>query len=173
MLNRPSFPTGTVKVRRKERGAGRGNLTLEGRGENVGGLNQGDSFFYIYVILFTYLFLAMQNLRCCTGFSLVAASGGLLSSWGVLASLVADDRLNKSWASVGAAHSSVVVAHSSVVVALTLLDKGLNPCLLHWQADSLPPSLQGSPEEIVYFMLRTAESLRMQRVQNSNTTEAT
>ena len=167
MLNRPSFPTGTVKVRRKERGAGRGNLTLEGRGENVGGLNQGDSFFYIYVILFIYLFLAMQNLRCCTGFSLVAASGGLLSSWGVLASLVADDRLNKSWASVGAAHSSVVVAHSSVVVAPTLLDKGLNPCLLHWQADSLPPSLQGSPEEIVYFMLRTAESLRMQRVQNS------
>ena len=167
MLNRPSFPTGTVKVRRKERGAGRGNLTLEGRGENVGGLNQGDSFFYIYVILFIYLFLAMQNLRCCTGFSLVAASGRLLSSWGVLVSLVADDRLNKSWASVGAAHSSVVVAHSSVVVAPTLLDKGLNPCLLHWQADSLPPSLQGSPEEIVYFMLRTGESLRMQRVQNS------
>ena len=88
------------------------------------------------------------------------ASGGLLSSWGVLASLVADHRLNRLWASVGAAHSSVVVAP-------TLLDKGLNPCLLHWQADSLPPSLQGSPEEIVYFMLRTAESLRMQRVQNS------
>ena len=24
-------------------------------------------------------------------------------------------------------------------------DQGWNPCLLHWQADSLPPSLQGSP----------------------------
>ena len=25
------------------------------------------------------------------------------------------------------------------------LDQGLNPCLLHWQADSLPLSYQGSP----------------------------
>jgi len=24
-------------------------------------------------------------------------------------------------------------------------DQGLNPCLLHWQVDSLPPSHQGSP----------------------------
>ena len=56
MLNRPSFPTGTVKVRRKERGAGRGNLTLKGRGENVGGLNQGDSFFYIYNFIYLFIF---------------------------------------------------------------------------------------------------------------------
>ena len=78
----------------------------------------------------------------------------------MLAALAADRRLNRSWASVGAARGSLVVAP-------TLLDKGLNPCLLHLQADSLPPSLQGSPEETVSFMLRTAESLRMQRVQNS------
>ena len=26
-----------------------------------------------------------------------------------------------------------------------LLDQGLNPCLLHWQANSLPLSQQGSP----------------------------
>ena len=25
-------------------------------------------------------------------------------------------------------------------------DQGLNPCLLHWQADSLPLSHRGSPE---------------------------
>ena len=74
MLNRPSFPIGTVKVRRKERGAGRGKLTFEGRGENVGGLNRGDSFFYIYN--FIYLFLAVLNLHCCTGFSQIVASGG-------------------------------------------------------------------------------------------------
>ena len=31
-------------------------------------------------------------------------------------------------------------------------DQGLNPCLLHWQADSLPLSHQGSPRLIFYFM---------------------
>ena len=27
----------------------------------------------------------------------------------------------------------------------TFMDQGLNPCLLHWQEDSLPQSHQGSP----------------------------
>ena len=30
-----------------------------------------------------------------------------------------------------------------------LLDQGLNPCLLHWQADSSPVSHQGSPPSVV------------------------
>ena len=29
------------------------------------------------------------------------------------------------------------------------LDQGVNLCLLHWQADSLPLSHQGSPEYII------------------------
>lgn len=45
-LNRLSFSIGTVKGKRGERGAGRENLTLEGRRGNIGGLNQEDSFFY-------------------------------------------------------------------------------------------------------------------------------
>ena len=32
-----------------------------------------------------------------------------------------------------------------------ILDWGLNPCLLHWQADSLPLSHQGSPEYSFFF----------------------
>ena len=35
--------------------------------------------------LFIYLFLAMLGLHCCSGFSLVVMSGGLLSSCGVQA----------------------------------------------------------------------------------------
>ena len=68
-------------------------------------------------------------------------------------------------ASVVAACGSVVAAPGfwctdSVVVADgfscsaacgILMDQGLNPCLLHWQADSLPVSHQGSL--IAHFFL--------------------
>ena len=42
---------------------------------------------------------------------------------------------------------SVVVAHrlSCSAARRIFLDLGLNPCLLHWQVDSLPLSHQGSP----------------------------
>ena len=35
-------------------------------------------------------------------------------------------------------------------------DQGLNPCFLHWQADSLPLSHQGSPGSILFAILRTS-----------------
>ena len=58
-----------------------------------------------YIILFTYLFLAVLGLCCCTGFSLVVASGGYspVAVPGLLivvASLVAEPGLSGSWASV-------------------------------------------------------------------------
>ena len=42
---------------------------------------------------------------------------------------------------------SVVVAHglSCPEACGILLDQGLNPCLLHWKADSLPLSQPGKP----------------------------
>ena len=42
---------------------------------------------------------------------------------------------------------SVVEAHglSCSEVCGIFSDQGLNPCLLHWQADCLPPSHQGNP----------------------------
>ena len=60
-----------------------------------------------------YLFFSMLDLGCCTGFSLVAASGG----------------------------------YSVVAMCWLLIAVALNPCLLHWQVDSLPLSHQGSPQE--------------------------
>jgi len=48
---------------------------------------------------------------------------------------------------------SVVVVHrlSCSMACGLFLNWGLNPCLLHWQADSLPLSHQGSPKKM-YLM---------------------
>ena len=86
----------------------------------------------------------MLGLHCCKGFSLVAASGGhsLVAVHGLFitgASLVAEHRLQST--------GSGVVAHEfSCCEARGIFgDQGLNPCLLPWQADSLPLSHQGGP----------------------------
>ena len=48
--------------------------------------------------------------------------------------------------------SSVVVHRPSCSAACGILaDQGLNLCLLHWQADSLPLSHQGSPSGTFWF----------------------
>jgi len=118
--------------------------------------------------------LALLGLGCCTSFSLLVVSRdyflivvhGLLS---VLASLV----LHGLWG----ARSPVVATHGSGIAALGLLstgsivvahrlscfeacgispDRGSNPYLLHWQANSLPLSHQGSPNQSLldgYFAL--------------------
>ena len=107
------------------------------------------------------LFLAAQGLCCCMGFSLVAESGGhslgavLLSSFRLLTAVALSLR------SAGSRHvrASVVAACelstggsqgleprlSSSAACGIFLDQGSNPCLLHWQVDSLPLSHQGSP----------------------------
>ena len=78
------------------------------------------------------------------GFSLVVASGDYsslqymgFSLWWLL--------LLQSMGSRRA--GSVVVAHGlcSLMACGIFPDQGLNPCPLHWQADSLPLSHQGSP----------------------------
>ena len=104
--------------------------------------------FYFFNILFIYLFIyyfwlcwVFVSVR---GLSLVAASGGHSSSRCVGLSL--------SWPlllrSTGSRRAgSVVVAHGpSCSVACGIFpDQGLNPCPLHWQADSQPLRHQGSP----------------------------
>ena len=47
---------------------------------------------------------------------------------------------------------SIVVAHklSCSEACGIFLDQGLNPCLLHWQVDSLPLSHQGSPVQQLF-----------------------
>ena len=82
------------------------------------------------------------------GLSLVAASGGHSSSWCAGLSL--------SWPlllqSTGSRHAgSVIVAHgpSRSTACGILPDQGLNPCPLHWQADSQPLRHQGSPPSLL------------------------
>ena len=62
------------------------------------------------------------------------------------------------WASVVAipglsSTGSIVVAHrlSCSMECGIFLDQGSNLCLLHWQADSLPLSHQGSPNTVITF----------------------
>ena len=113
----------------------------------------------VFSLLLFYLFLAVLGLCCCIGFSLVVASRGcslvtvqrLLSA---VASLAAEPRFQgaqfqfSSCGSWSLEHSSIVGVHglSCSEACGIFLDQGSNPCLLHWQVDSLPLSHQGNPE---------------------------
>ena len=97
------------------------------------------------LILFIYLFLAVLGLHYCTDFSLVVATRGyslVCSPWtshcrGFSCGVRAPD-----------GQVSVVVAHGLWSMAYGIFpEQGLNPCLLHWQADSSPLSHTGSPLE--------------------------
>ena len=95
----------------------------------------------------------MLGLRCCVGFSPVAVNGGYspLSSWGVQASYCSGFSYYGALA-LGCVSFSACEAWSlqfwlSCSMAHGIFpDHGSNPCLLHWQADSLPPSQQGNPK---------------------------
>jgi len=109
-------------------------------------------------MLFSYLFLAVLGLHCHTGFFLVVVSGvfSLVAACGPLitvASLLAEHEPGLCAVSIAAvpglqSTGSMAVTHrlSCSTACGVFLDQGLNPCLLHWQADSLPLSHQGSPE---------------------------
>ena len=102
----------------------------------------------------------MVDIHCWVGF-LCLWPGGALSSCElptVVASLVAERRLwvhrlqqlrLRSCAPGLWSTDLVVVAHrlSCLKAAGIFPDQGPNPCLLHWQADSLPLSHQGSSPE--------------------------
>ena len=90
----------------------------------------------------------MLGLRGCAGFSLVVVRRLLIAvvslaaehgPWGARSLVVVAPGL---WIA-----GSVVVAHglSCSLAYGIFLDQGSNPCLLHWQEDSLPLSYQGSP----------------------------
>ena len=102
-------------------------------------------FFLNFLGLFIYFYLWL----CCVfvsvrGLSLVAASGGHSSSQCTGLSL-SRPLLLRSTGSRRA--GSVIVAHRPSCSAACGIfpDQGLNPCPLHWQADSQPLRHQGSP----------------------------
>ena len=89
--------------------------------------------------------MAVPGLCCFAGFSLVAvgwgyspvAVPGLLI---VMASLVTEHALYHTWTSVVVIHGPSCSAACGI-----FLDQGSNPCLLHWQEDSLPLGHHGRP----------------------------
>ena len=100
-------------------------------------------FFFKFIYLFIYLWLCWVFVSV-RGLPLVTASGGHSSSRCAGFSLSRPLLLR----STGSRRSgSVVVAHGPSCSATCEIfpDQGLNPCPLHWQADSQPLHHQGSP----------------------------
>ena len=100
-------------------------------------------FFFNFIYLFIILWLCWVFVSVL-GLSLIAASGGHSSSRCAGLSL-SRPLLLRSTGSRSA--GSVVVAHGPSCSAAcgVFPDQGLNPCPLHWQADSQPLRHQGSP----------------------------
>ena len=126
-----------------------------------------EQFLFFKINLFIYLFLAAFVFHCCMqafsscrerGLLFVTVRGLLI----VVVSLVVEHwlqahGLQQLWhtGSVVAAHglqsagSAVVVHRLSCSAAREIFpDQGLNPCPLHWQADSQRLCHQGSPHSI-------------------------
>ena len=105
--------------------------------------------------------MAVLGPRCCTDISLVVVSGAgsLVAVHGLLtaeASLLEEHGLSGKRVSAVAAPGlqstgSIAAVHGLSCSACGIfLAQGLNLCLLHWQADSLPLSHQGSHEFYIY-----------------------
>ena len=104
--------------------------------------------------------MAVLGLHCSLSFSLFVVCQLLIA----VASRVVGHRLYSLQASTVVAHGSLSAAcglwsNGSIVVVHRLscstacgifLDQGSNPCLLHWQADSLLLSHQGSPSIFIF-----------------------
>ena len=109
-----------------------------------------DGFFFFFFnnslfYLFIYLWLCWV-LVSVRGLSPVAASGGHSSSRCPGLSLSRPLLLRSTGSRCA---GSVVVAHgpSRSAACGILPEQGLNPCPLHWQADSQPLRHQGSPRD--------------------------
>ena len=107
--------------------------------------------FYLFIYLFIYFWLCWVFVSV-RGLSLVAASGGHPSSQCVGLSL---SRPLLLWSTSSRRTGSVVVAHGPSCSAACGIfpDQGLNPCPLHWQADSQPLGHQGSPGLFLFLFL--------------------
>ena len=102
--------------------------------------------FLMCLLNFIELFLAVLDLRCCAGFSLVVESKGYSLIGVAVASLAV-----LLWST-----GSIVVVHrlSCSTTCGIFLDQGQNPCLRHWQVDSLPLSHQGTSLVCLFNFLK-------------------
>ena len=124
---------------------------------------QSFSSFFKSFSKFIFQFLAVLGLCGCAGCCLVAGCGLLIA----MTSLVAKHRLQahglqplQHMASVGAVCRLQSWGSEAVARGLSCMwdlpKSESNPCLLHWQAGSLPLSLQGSPSP---FLLKLIQCL--------------
>ena len=90
---------------------------------------------FSFLLRFMYLFLATLGLCCCVR-TFSSCDEQLYFLDAMRGRLVAPG----SWVSVVAAHGLSCPKACGI-----FLDKGLNPCSLHWQADSQPLDHQTSP----------------------------
>ena len=111
----------------------------------------GTLFYFIYLFIYFWLCWVFVSVR---GFSLVVASGGHSSSRCAGLSLSRPLLLRSTGSRCA---GSVVVAHrlSCSAACGILPDQGLNPCPLHWQADSQPLRHQGSPQRPILSLNST------------------
>ena len=118
-----------------------------------------NSGFLFFVFVFFFNFWLCWVFVSVRGLSPVVASGGHSSSRCAGLSLSRPLPLHRlQTRSTGSRRTgSAAVAHgpSCSVACGILLDRGTNPCPLHWQADSQPLRYQGSPHtqffECIYF----------------------
>ena len=125
--------------------------------------------FFFNFYLFIYLFMAVLVFVSVRGLSLVAASGDHSSTRCAGLSLSPSLSLR----STGSRRAgSAIVAHgpSRSAACGIFPDQGLNPCPLHWQADSRPLRHQGSPTNTFYldFCSITITALREITLSPSN-----
>ena len=92
----------------------------------------------------------MLGLHGCTGFSLVAPSGGS-------SSCKAQASPCKEWSAGSRERASITAARelNYSKACEIFLGQGSHPCLLHWQADSLPLSHQGSPRHFCFILRKS------------------
>ena len=103
----------------------------------------GSSFSLSDSLTFIYLSVAVLGLPCCAGFSPVVMSRGhcLVAARGLLIA-----GLLLLWNMGSPAQAQQLWLRCSKT-GRVFPGQGSNLCLLHWQADSLPVSRQGSPSD--------------------------
>ena len=104
--------------------------------------------FYTLFIYFIFIFWLCWVFVSVRGLSLVAASGGHSSS--------RCNGLSLSLPLLLRSAGSVLVSHGPSCSAACEIfpDQGLNPCPLHWQADSQPLRHQGSPLFFIFNLIK-------------------
>ena len=93
-----------------------------------------------------FSFMAVLGLHCCARLSLVSESRGCSLLWCMVFSL---QWLLMLWGTGSRCAGSVISVHrlSCPVASRIFPDQGPSLCLFHWQVDSYPLYLQGSPPQ--------------------------